>query len=127
MSLSPRRCRWGRRRSGEQRLDIRTRRDKIVSVELEVPIAPVDMPFSASLRVPQPGNWKACPLRPEVGPPWWPTLEDRHGTVIDIDLFADLVTSAFRQSGVARIDPAADAGEVSLRERHVERAYQSPR
>ena len=119
MSLSPRRCRWGRRRSGEQRLDIRRRWDKVVGVELEVPVAPVDLPFPTRLRVAQPGDRESCPIGAEVGPPRRPTLEDRHGTVVNIDLVADLVASALGQSRVALIDPASNAGQVSFGKCHV--------
>jgi len=89
-SLSPEDARGVSIDLGKQRLDIRTWRDKAVGVDIEAPVAPEDLPLPARLRVAQPGNWEPCPLGTKVDLPRWPTLEDRHGSVIDIDLVSDL-------------------------------------
>jgi hypothetical protein len=66
---------------------------EVVSVELEVPVAPEDLPRPRGLRVAKTGDREPCPLLSEVLAPRGPRLDDRQAPWRDVDIDPDLSCS----------------------------------
>lgn len=97
----------------DERVEVWCRPLEVVLVELQVPIALVQRPLLANLRVAEPTDREPGPLRAEILAPRWPTFEHGDGAVCHVDLVADLVTgpaSTTRRSA----DPLTDPGEVEI-------------
>ena len=103
----------------DELIEVWGRSGEVVFVELQVPVAPVERPLRAGLRVTEAADREPSPLGTNALSPRRSTLEDGDRAVGDVDLVADLVTRSRRHLGVSPVDPLANPGEVELRNHSV--------
>jgi len=90
----------------EQILNVRARRQELVTVKFEVPVPPIQSPQPGFLRVRQAGDRESRPLRSEVLTPRRPAFADRDMARRDVAFDPNLMTQTIGNStGAVLHDP----------------------